>query len=55
MSVKTGRARQQPLTGSLAYLNTLGQELSSSCSAQGVDCWADPGDGCLGVRLLLEV
>jgi hypothetical protein len=47
IAVKTGKARQQPLSGSLAYLNNLGQELSSSCSAQGVDCWADPGDCCL--------
>jgi hypothetical protein len=43
LAVKTGKARQQPLTGSMAYLNNLQQELSSSCSARGVDCWADPG------------
>lgn len=42
LAVKTGKARQQPLTGSMAYLNNLPQELGSSCSAKGVDCWANP-------------
>lgn len=44
MAVKSGKTRQQPLTGSLSYLNNLQQELGSSCSARGVDCWANPGE-----------
>lgn len=50
LAVKTGKARQQPLTGSMAYLNNLQQELSSSCSARGVDCWADPGMALAALR-----
>lgn len=43
LAVKSGKTRAQPLTGSLGYLNTLQQELGASCSARGVDCWANPG------------
>lgn len=55
--VKSGKARQQPLGGSMAYLNTLQQELSSTCPSQGVDCWANPGEGFFwgGWSCLVEV
>jgi hypothetical protein len=36
-------AQQQGLTGSVAYLAQLRQELGAKCSARGADCWADPG------------
>lgn len=50
IAVKTGKTRQQPLTGSMSYVNTLPQELGSSCSAKGVECWADPNMALAALR-----
>lgn len=34
----------KPVGGSAAYLGQLQQELRSSCSARGADCWGNPGE-----------